>query len=159
MHPSVSPAAAAAPDRSPDPLFVSFSIRALAEPGVMPRVLELFAKRGLVPQRWNSVVSEAGLGIDVQMTGLDRDMAVSGEGDEIALRIDHDLLDLAGAALEHAAQQVRFARARIALHEQPGREQFFEIDANRFARAVCPHVYLKRHAGAHGGWGCEEASV
>ena len=75
MHPSVSPAAAAAPDRSPYLLFVSFSIRALAEPGVMPRVLELFAKRGLVPQRWNSVVSEAGLGIDVQMTGLDRDMA------------------------------------------------------------------------------------
>ena len=75
MHSSVSPAAAAAPDRSPYPLFVSFSIRALAEPGVMPRVLELFAKRGLVPQRWNSVVSEAGLGIDVQMTGLDRDMA------------------------------------------------------------------------------------
>jgi len=79
MHSSVSPAAAAAPDRSPDPLFVSFSIRALAEPGVMPRVLELFAKRGLVPRRWNSVVSEAGLGIDVQMTGLDRDM-----GDYIA---------------------------------------------------------------------------
>ncbi len=75
MHSSVSPAAAAAPDRSPYPLFVSFSIRALAEPGVMPRVLELFAKRGLVPQRWNSVVSEAGLGIDVQITGLDRDMA------------------------------------------------------------------------------------
>jgi len=75
MHPSVSPAAAAAPDRSPDPLFVSFSIRALAEPGVMPRVLELFAKRGLVPQRWNSAVSDAGLGIDVQMTGLDRDIA------------------------------------------------------------------------------------
>ena len=75
MHSSVSPAAAAAPDRSPYPLFVSFSIRALAEAGVMPRVLELFAKRGLVPQRWNSVVSEAGLGIDVQMTGLDRDMA------------------------------------------------------------------------------------
>ncbi len=75
MHSSVSPAAAAAPDRSPYPLFVSFSIRALAEPGVMPRVLELFGKRGLVPQRWNSVVSEAGLGIDVQITGLDRDMA------------------------------------------------------------------------------------
>ena len=75
MHSSVSPAAAAAPDRSPYLLFVSFSIRALAEPGVMPRVLELFAKRGLVPQRWNSVVSEAGLGIDVQIIGLDRDMA------------------------------------------------------------------------------------
>ena len=62
MLSSVSPAAAAVSDRSPDPLSVSFSIRALAEPGVMPRVLELFAKRGLVPQRWNSAVSDAGLG-------------------------------------------------------------------------------------------------
>jgi len=75
MHSSVSPAAAAAPDRSPYPLFVSFSIRALAEPGVMPRVVELFAKRGLVPQRWNSAVSDQALSIDVQMTGLDSDLA------------------------------------------------------------------------------------
>ena len=67
--------AVAVSDRTSEPFSVSFSIRALAEPGVMPRVLELFAKRGLVPQRWNSAVSEAGLGIDVQMTGLDRDMA------------------------------------------------------------------------------------
>ncbi len=71
----VSTAAAAAPDRSSAPQSVSFSIRALAEPGVMPRVLELFAKRGLVPQRWNSTASDAGLSIDVQMTGLDRDVA------------------------------------------------------------------------------------
>jgi hypothetical protein len=72
----VSPTAAAAvSDSSPVPFSVSFSIRALAEPGIMPRVIELFAKRGLVPQRWNSGVEEAGLGIEIQMTGLDRDMA------------------------------------------------------------------------------------
>lgn len=41
----------------------------------MPRILELFAKRGLVPQRWYSAVSDTGLGIDIQMTGLDRDLA------------------------------------------------------------------------------------
>ena len=70
-----SSAAAAVSERSSAPLSVLFSIRALAEPGVMPRVLELFAKRGLVPQRWNSAVSEAGLGIDVHMAGLDRDVA------------------------------------------------------------------------------------
>jgi acetolactate synthase small subunit len=75
MLPSISPAAAAAPDRASAPFSVSFSIRALAEPGVMPRVVELFAKRGLVPQRWNSAVSDQALSIDVQMTGLDRDIA------------------------------------------------------------------------------------
>ena len=35
---------------------VCFSIQAAAEPGVMPRVLELFAKRNLVPERWVSGV-------------------------------------------------------------------------------------------------------
>lgn len=72
---ALSPAAAAVSDRSSAPLSVSFSIRALAEPGVMPRIVELFAKRGLVPQRWNSAASDAGLGIDVEMTGLERDAA------------------------------------------------------------------------------------
>jgi acetolactate synthase small subunit len=72
---SVSTADTAAPDRSSAPHSVSFSIRALAEPGVMPRVIELFAKRGLVPQRWNSAALDAGLSIEIQMTGLDHDLA------------------------------------------------------------------------------------
>ncbi len=51
-----------------------FSIHAEAEPGVMPRVLELFAKRGLVPTRWHSDVTgplNGDLAIDVQVEGLD----------------------------------------------------------------------------------------
>jgi hypothetical protein len=51
-----------------------FSILAEAEPGVMPRVLELFAKRGLTPTRWHSDVtgpSRDGLAIDIQVDGLD----------------------------------------------------------------------------------------
>ena len=39
----------------------------------MPRVLELFAKRGLVPQRWHSDVIGPGgreLSIDIQVAGL-----------------------------------------------------------------------------------------
>lgn len=55
-----------------------FSILAEAEPGVMPRVLELFAKRGLVPTRWHSDVTGPktpgggrDLAIDVQVVGLD----------------------------------------------------------------------------------------
>ncbi len=50
-----------------------FSIQAAAEPGVMPRVLELFAKRGLVPRRWVSDATGPGgreLAIDVQIAGL-----------------------------------------------------------------------------------------
>ncbi len=59
-----------------------FSIHAEADPGVMPRVLELFAKRGLLPRRWVSDVTGPGggpgaghggreLAIDVQVAGLD----------------------------------------------------------------------------------------
>ena len=50
-----------------------FSIQAEAEPGVLPRVLELFAKRNLVPQRWHSDrVGPGGreLAIVLQVEGL-----------------------------------------------------------------------------------------
>jgi hypothetical protein len=67
--------AAAHADGEPYPLSVCFSLQARAEPGVMPRVVELFAKRGLVPQKWHSTVSGEALMIDVQMGGLDRDLA------------------------------------------------------------------------------------
>jgi acetolactate synthase small subunit len=53
-----------------------FSVHARAEPGVMPRVLELFAKRGLVPSRWQSSTlgdDQSELTIDIQMGGLGRD--------------------------------------------------------------------------------------
>lgn len=55
-----------------------FSIQAAAEPGVMPRVLELFAKRNLVPARWHSDVTGKGgcdLSIDLQVAGLDNPKA------------------------------------------------------------------------------------
>jgi|SRR5579864_7626306 len=56
-------------------LSVSFSLQARAEPGVMPRVVELFAKRGLIPQKWHSTASAEALTIDVQMAGLDRELS------------------------------------------------------------------------------------
>ena len=55
------------------PATACFSVHARAEPGVMPRVLELFAKRGLVPSFWQSATSggdRAELRIDIQMCGL-----------------------------------------------------------------------------------------
>jgi acetolactate synthase small subunit len=67
-------AAAADADRGAASL-ACFSVHAAAEPGVMPRVLELFAKRGLVPHKWHSAASETVLTIDVQIAGLERDTA------------------------------------------------------------------------------------
>jgi acetolactate synthase small subunit len=54
-----------------------FFVHAQAEPGVMPRVLEHFAKRGLVPSGWHSTVSgadQARLTIEIQMRGLGREI-------------------------------------------------------------------------------------
>lgn len=55
-----------------------FAVHALADPGVMPRVLEFFAKRGLTPSSWHSRVAGPGgeeLTIDIQMRGMAREEA------------------------------------------------------------------------------------
>src|SRR5215204_5120282 len=75
MSSSLLSAAALAAEREPSPVTVSYSLQARPEPGVMPRVLELFAKRGLVPQKWHSAASATVLSIDVQMGGIERDLA------------------------------------------------------------------------------------
>jgi len=75
MSSSMPLPAAAQTDGGASPLSVCFSLQARAEPGVMPRVVELFAKRGLVPQKWHSTASGEALTIDVQMGGLDRDLS------------------------------------------------------------------------------------
>jgi acetolactate synthase small subunit len=67
----------AATDANDDlPATACFSVHARAEAGVMPRVLELFAKRGLVPSCWQSSTSAADrsqLTIDIQISGLGRE--------------------------------------------------------------------------------------
>ena len=53
-----------------------FSVHARADPGVMPRVLELFAKRGLVPcfcQSSTFGADRSRLTIDIHMRGLGRE--------------------------------------------------------------------------------------
>jgi hypothetical protein len=55
------------------PATACFFVHAHAEPGVMPRVLEIFAKRGLVPAAWHSSTfgtDQAELTIDIQVRGL-----------------------------------------------------------------------------------------
>lgn len=63
-----------------------FAVHAVADPGVMPRVMELFAKRNLVPSRWHSDLTSFGGGprgdelvIDIQVAGL-----APADGDYIA---------------------------------------------------------------------------
>jgi acetolactate synthase small subunit len=63
----------AEPDGPPYP--VCFSVHARAEPGVMPRVVELFAKRGLVPQRFHGTAVGSMLTIEVHVHDLGADVA------------------------------------------------------------------------------------
>lgn len=63
---------------SPEALPHCYSVLARAEVSVMPRVLELFVKRGILPRRCHGVVSGPGhdeLEIDLQVDGLDTDAA------------------------------------------------------------------------------------
>jgi len=52
-----------------------FAVYADADPDVMPRVLEQFAKRNLVPARWYSAVEAPELHIDVRVEALTETLA------------------------------------------------------------------------------------
>jgi acetolactate synthase small subunit len=75
MSVSLSSAVSAAAEPDETPATVRYSLLARPEPGVMPRVVELFAKRGLVPHKWHSTASPSALSIEVQIGGLERDVA------------------------------------------------------------------------------------
>ena len=74
MSSSMPLGAAAHADGEALPLTVCFTVQARTEPGVMPRVIELFAKRGLVPQKWHSTAVGPAMTIEVQMGGLGPDL-------------------------------------------------------------------------------------
>ena len=70
-----TPAELARVDRTPT---ACFSVHGVADPGLLPRVVGLWAKRGLTPTRWHSAVCGAGdreLYIDIEMPGLNNDLA------------------------------------------------------------------------------------
>jgi hypothetical protein len=69
-----------------------------------------------------------------------------GQGDEVALRVDHRLLDVGRALLEQAAQEVGLAGAGIALDQEPGGEEFFEVQEGGRAAGRHPHIDPDRHA-------------
>ncbi len=65
------------PTHQPNPT-ACFHILAGVDPGVMPRVLQLFAKRGLVPSRWHSSIAGPAndeLHIDLEVAALADDLA------------------------------------------------------------------------------------
>lgn len=74
---SVPMTPAPAPARGSNlPRVACFAVQAEADPGILPRVLALFAKRSLVPERWTgqrSLHDENELVIDLQVAGLDRE--------------------------------------------------------------------------------------
>jgi acetolactate synthase regulatory subunit len=60
--------------RNPVPTFC-LTVRTVADPGSLPRVLEVFAKRGLVPAKLFSVATGADeLTVDLQVAGIDPDL-------------------------------------------------------------------------------------
>jgi hypothetical protein len=64
-------------DSDPSPSTACFAVTAQADPGVLPRIVGLFAKRGLTPTHlradWNA---GSGLGVEVRMAGMDPELAL-----------------------------------------------------------------------------------
>ena len=75
--------------------------------------------------------------------------------DEIAFRIDDDLLHQRRALLQQAAQQMRLARAGIALHQQARRQQFLEVETDRGAARGRAAAGGRSHIDGDGHWCCE----
>jgi acetolactate synthase regulatory subunit len=65
-----------------------FTIRAVAEPQALARVLELFVLRGLVPSRFHGrVMADGRLQIDIAVGGLD-----AGQATHLAARLRNIIL-------------------------------------------------------------------
>ncbi|MDB5358717.1 MAG: hypothetical protein JWO51_14 [Rhodospirillales bacterium] len=63
-----------APAEQTLPFRACFAVRAAADPGSLPRILEIFAKRGLVPSSVQARLTsdaEPALSVDLQVTGMD----------------------------------------------------------------------------------------
>ena len=60
--------------RNPVPTFC-LTVRTVADPGSLARLIEVFAKRGMVPSKLFSVATGSDeLTVDLQVTGLDADL-------------------------------------------------------------------------------------
>jgi len=62
------------PAEQPLPYRACFAVRAAADPGSLPRILEIFAKRGLVPSSVQARLTgdaEPALSVDLQVAGME----------------------------------------------------------------------------------------
>ena len=83
---------------------------------------------------------------------VDHGMAVAiGQRHEIAFGIDHHLLHPGGSTFEQPAQEMRFARAAVALHQQARGEQFLEFQHHRRTAGAGSHIDADGHAGVFAG--------
>ena len=74
----------AAPARAEMAQTACFSVHGVADPGLLPRVAGLWAKRGLTPARWHSAVCGRGdseLYIDIELPGVSADLAAQIAGE------------------------------------------------------------------------------
>ena len=58
-----------------EPFTACFAVTAQAAPGVLPRVLDYFAKRGLVPDRFEARCEGGALALDIRMRDMDLELA------------------------------------------------------------------------------------
>ena len=79
-----------------------FSVHGVADPGLLPRVVGLWAKRGLTPARWHGSLCGHGnreVYIDLEMPGLSTELAtqIAGElrqiwgGSQVLMSLDRDI--------------------------------------------------------------------
>jgi hypothetical protein len=78
--------------------------------------------------------------------GIDQKVAETiGKRHEVAFGIDDGLLHPGGTLFQQPAQQMGFAGARIALHQQAGRQQFLKVQSRRGAGRRVPHLDRNSH--------------
>ena len=81
---------------------VCFSVHGVADPGLLPRVVGLWAKRGLTPARWHSALYGHGnreVYIDLEMPGLSTKLATQIAGElrqiwgvsQVLMSLDRDI--------------------------------------------------------------------
>jgi len=72
LNPVERASARAFPHQKPKHPTACYAVHGAADPGLMPRLTGMFAKRGVVPARWHAAVSADGreLTVDIQVPGL-----------------------------------------------------------------------------------------
>ena len=78
--------------------------------------------------------------------GIDQQVAETvGKRHEVAFGVDDGLLHPGGTLFQQPAQQMGFAGARIALHQQAGRQQFLKVQVSRGACRRVSHLDRNGH--------------